>query len=147
MPFNISKPSPGGGKWDKDAHLDHLHLFIANGGFHAEDVETSFGTSPAVKVDHVVCVGCREVIDDLLVFGAALAPRLDGADAGVVVGRLGQGLAKPGRSAPWTLDDPADDDLATAEKFLEQYATSLPSGKIVLDHESIAKDRDADEPF
>lgn len=147
MSFKISKPSPGGGKWDKDAHLDHLHLFVANGGFHAEDVETSFGTSPAVKVDHVVCVKCGDVVDDLLVFGAALAPRLDGAEAGVVVGRLGQGLAKPGRSAPWTLDDPTDDDLATAERFLEQYATSLPSGRIVLDVDTLTKDRDSGESF
>jgi hypothetical protein len=147
MPFKLSKPSPGGGKWDKDAHLDHLHVFVANDGFGAEQVETSFGESAAVKVDHVICVRCREVVDDLLVFGAALVPRLDGAESSIVVGRLGQGLAKPGRSAPWTLDDPTDEDLATAERFLERYATTLPSGKIVLDHETIAKDRDSDEPF
>lgn len=145
MPFKISKPSPGGGQWDKQFHLDHLHVFIANGGFSAEDVETSFGTSGAIKCDHIVCVGCREVIDDQLVFGAALVPRLDGAESNIVVGRLGQGLAKPGRSAPWVLDDPTDDDLATAERFLERFASTLPSGKVVLDHESIIKARLEDD--
>ena len=41
----------------------------------------------------------------------------------VVVGRLGQGLAKPGKSAPWVLNAPSADDLKTAEKY-EAYASS-----------------------
>ena len=94
--FKLSKPSPGGDKWDKAAHLDHLHLFVAD-EFTAEQVDTSFGESPAVHVDHVVCVDDRELWADLMIFGAALVPRLDGCDPGVVVGRLGQGLAKEGR--------------------------------------------------
>ena len=141
--FNISKPAAGGGKWDKEAHLDHLHLFIARGEFTAKDTETSFGTSPAVEVEYLVCLDDHTVWDELLVFGAALAPRLAGAESSVVVGRLGQGLAKPGRSAPWTLDDPTDADLAKAEEFLERYATTMPSGRVVLDVDAVAKDRDA----
>ena len=38
--FKLSKPSPGGDKWDKDAHVDHLHLFIAD-EFAAEEIDTA----------------------------------------------------------------------------------------------------------
>ena len=140
------EPSPGGDKWDRPAHLDHLHLFLAD-EFVAKQVDTSFGETAAVHVDHVVCVDDREIWADLLIFGAALVPRLDGCDPYVVVGRLGQGLAKEGRSAPWTLDDPTDADLETAERFLEAYAGTLPSGGIVLDVKQILLDRDDNKPW
>lgn len=152
--FNIHRPtsSGGGDQWDKGAHVDHLHLFVAADGFTADDVDTSYGVSPAVKVDAVVCCDCVQLWDDQLIFGAALVPRLDGNEPGVVVGRLGQGLAKPGRSAPWVLDDPTDDDLAAAEAFLEQYATVLPSGAIVVDARALravpaATNPSDDEPY
>ena len=53
----ISRATGGAGNnWDKDAHLGHLHLIVANEGFRSESTETKFGTSLAVKVDFVVCV-------------------------------------------------------------------------------------------
>ena len=94
MPFKLSKLSPGGDKWDKQAHLDHLHLFIAD-EFVAEEIADQFNagkTTRRVHVDHVVCVDDREMWSDLMVYGAALVPRLDGCDPPVVLGRLGQGL-------------------------------------------------------
>ena len=69
---------------------------------------------------------------DQLVFGKALVPRLTG-DTDTKAGRLGQGLAKPGQSAPWVLDDPTDDDIARADKFAGRFITELPSGDLVLD--------------
>ena len=96
-------------------------------------------TAAAVHVDHVVCVDDREVWADLLVFGAALVPRLDGCDADVVVGRLGQGLAKAGRSAPWTLDDPTDDDLD--RRAVPRAYAALAVGQVVLD---VKRSRDRD---
>ena len=100
--FKLSKPSPGGDKWDKAAHIDHRHLFIAD-EFVATSMSTSFGDSAAVHVDNVVCVDCREVWADLMIFGAALVPRLDGCEPYVVVGRLGQGWRKSARRRPRAL--------------------------------------------
>lgn len=141
MPFKLSKPSPGGGdRWSKDDHLDHLMVFA--GDLSAQDTETSYGDATAAHCDYIVCVDCPQVWSDQLVFGAALVPRLTGdPDATIIVGRLGQGLAKPGKSAPWTLDDPTDADLAKAEQFLESYATYLPSGTLVIDVKAIEADR------
>jgi hypothetical protein len=144
--FRISKPSPGGTGWQKADHLDHLHVFL--GDLTEREVETSYGDAVAAHVDHVMCVQCLEEWDDQLVFGAALVPRLTGdLDAEVIVGRLGQGLAKPGRSAPWTLDDPTDADLEAAEAFVEKYVHRLPSGAVVIDHQALAADRSGPEPF
>src|SRR6516225_11004041 len=36
------------------------------------------------------------------------------------LGRLGQGQAKPGQSAPWKLLDPTDDDKELARKYLAE---------------------------
>jgi len=39
------------------------------------------------------------------------------------VGRLGQGLAKPGKSAPWVLNAPTQADVTIAEKYVAHVAT------------------------
>lgn len=151
MSFKLQRPMAGGGGGDRfprDQHLEHLVLHIAE-KFTAEEVETVHGVQSAVPVEHIICADCIGVWSDQLVFGAAIVPRLDGA-AGVVVGRLGQGLAKPGRNPAWTLDDPTDGDLERAEQFLEQYASTLPSGRIVVDVREIERARaehDDEEPF
>ena len=143
--FSLSGPADGGGdRWDKQAHLDHLHLFI--GPKERREVETSFGLGTPAHVPLIVCIDTLEVYSDQLVFGAALEPRLTG-DSDVIVGRLGQGLAKPGRSAPWTLDDPTEADLIQAETFLEQYATRQPDGTITLDEDAIKNARPKLESF
>jgi hypothetical protein len=39
-----------------------------------------------------------------------------------VLGRLGQGVAKPGQSKPWVLADATDEDRAVARKYLTDLA-------------------------
>jgi hypothetical protein len=142
--MKLSRPSPSGDRWPKDKHLDHLHVFA--GGLVTEDVTTSRGPAQAAKLDVVACLDCREGWTDQLVFGKALVPRLTSdPDAEAVVGRLGQGLAKPGQSPPWVLDDPTDDDMTRADKFAGRFITELPSGDLVLDLKGL--DTARDEPF
>lgn len=38
------------------------------------------------------------------------------------LGRIGKGIAKPGQSAPWRLDDPSDADRETARRYLKSPA-------------------------
>lgn len=140
MPFKLSRPAAGGGGWDKSMHLEHLHVFVAP--TLESGVETAYGTSDAARCQYIACVDDLEHWSDQLVFGAALGPKLTGdPDAEIVVGRLGQGIAKAGRSAPWTLDDPTERDLEAANDFLEKYATRLPSGTIIVDEKALATDR------
>jgi hypothetical protein len=39
------------------------------------------------------------------------------------LGRLGQGVAKPGQNPPWKLADPSEDDKKVARKYLAELAT------------------------
>lgn len=86
------------------------------------DIETSFGITNAVAASVAVLDGPHkgDVFDDALVFPrvlqSQLAPSAGAADP-VVVGRLGQGDAKPGKSKPWLLTSPTADELATAAKY------------------------------
>ncbi|HWS92873.1 MAG TPA: hypothetical protein VN306_10375 [Mycobacterium sp.] len=38
------------------------------------------------------------------------------------LGRLGQGVAKPGQNPPWKLEDPTEDDKQRARKYLADLA-------------------------
>lgn len=112
---------------------DKLDLKALNGALlyvtvaeHVRDIETSFGPANAIRASVAVLDGEHkgEVHDDVLIFPRVLQSQLAaavGAADPAVVGRLGQGTAKPGKSAPWLLAEPTPDDLATAAKY-EAYA-------------------------
>jgi hypothetical protein len=59
--WTLNSPRPSGdGRWDKQAHLDHLHLFVNDEDFVAVEIDTANGPADAVHVDAIVCVGCVE---------------------------------------------------------------------------------------
>jgi hypothetical protein len=88
---------------------------------HVHDVETgintSFGSTDAVRADVTALDGPQagETFDDTLIFPRVLQSQLKSKIGEKVLGRLGQGQAKPGQSAPWVLNaaTPADAELAT----------------------------------
>jgi hypothetical protein len=144
--MKLSKPAPGPDRWNKDDHLEHLHVFL--GGLTVENVDTSRGPADAAHVDVIACVDCRQAWTDQLVFGKALVPRLTGdPDAEAIVGRFSQGLAKPGQSAPWVITDPTDSEMATGDAFVAKYVTTLPSGTVVVDAKALDADRGQDGQF
>lgn len=105
--------------------LNGTLLFITVKGIQ-RDIVTDFGTTDAVSCDVAILDGDKkgEVLEDTLIFPKVLQSQLSqavGAADPVVVGRLGQGLAKPGKSAPWVLNTPSDADMAIAVKY-EAYA-------------------------
>ena len=117
--------APGSGEKVDLKELNGALLFI-NVKALKRDIETSFGTTDAIACDIAVLDGPKkgETIDDALIFPRVLVGQLTSAVGSadpVIVGRLGQGLAKPGKSAPWVLNDPTPDELATASKY-EAYA-------------------------
>ena len=122
MGYNIGKPSRNqGDKFDKAALDGALLLFV--GVSLVEAISTSFGESDAAKVNAVVVLdGAHEgdILRNLLIFGTALVPSLTDSGELVLLGRLGKVASKtPGHSPAWVLDDPTDDDEATAQAFLD----------------------------
>lgn len=83
-------------------------------------IQTSYGTSDATKANVYIITGPGEAEEYLetLIFPKLLASQTKAQVGKKVVGRLGQGQAKSGQSAPWILEQATPDDLAKAQQFL-----------------------------
>src|SRR5262245_11162134 len=95
-------------------------------------IPTAFGTREAIRAAVTVLDGptAGEGYADTLVFPAVLQGQLRGSLGGKVLGRLGQGVAKAGQTAPWKLEDPTDADKAVARTHLAEAkaaADQVPS--------------------
>lgn len=113
--------STGSGvKW---ADLDGtLVVAVVNG---LEDsIETSFGRREDVpRIDLHILDGddAGETIEDTLVFPKVLAQQLKRRVGEKVLGRIGQGVAKSGQSAPWMLHPANEADQKIGAKWLEKH--------------------------
>lgn len=86
-----------------------------------QGIITAFGDREAVAADIHVLDGPKqgEVLENCLIFQGALIGSLRGAAGGdPVLGRIGQGVAKPGQSAPWVLIPFTDADAVNATAYL-----------------------------
>jgi len=98
-----------------------------------KDINTSFGTTDAVRATVTVIDGDKagDTYPDTLVFPKVLQSQLSPLVGQTVLGRLGQGQAKPGQSAPWILAEPTPQDQATAAKWVaDQMAHQLTADDI-----------------
>lgn len=95
---------------------------------HCDTMTTEFGEARPIRCNVAVLDGEHKgnTADDTLLFGVALINLLKGKVGKKVLGRLGQGVAKPGRSAPWLLAEPTEDDKVTARKYLSFIAEQTP---------------------
>lgn len=120
MPF--AKPSaPSGGIDFKELLGALLVIDVISVEDHVPTVHTRPGEkSPAVKADVYVVDGPQqgEQYMDTLIFPKVLQSQLGRNVGQKVLGRLTQGSAKPGQSAPWMLEEATADDNATGEKWL-----------------------------
>ena len=125
--FVSAAPPTGGITWadHKGALLIVEPLSVETG------IQTSFGAADAVKADvHVLTApGQTEDYPDCLVFPKLLASQLKGQIGSKVVGRLGQGTAKPGQSAPWLLEPASEDDLTKAREWLDKQKPAVQSAQ------------------
>lgn len=92
-------------------------------------IRTLHGDSDAVRADVTVIDGTQTgtVYTDTLVFPKVLQSQLRGNVGQKVLGRLGQGQAKPGQSAPWLLSEATADDTKTAMDWLNRNSLSTPA--------------------
>ena len=93
-----------------------------------ENVPTALGEKDAIRADVAILDGNQagEAIDDALVFPRVLIGQLRSKTGGMVLGRLGQGTAKPGQNAPWKLDEPTEADRVLGRAHLAKNAPAPP---------------------
>ena len=123
-PFDT--PAKGGDRLPLDELLGSLLLFEVHSVEHG--IQTAYGESDAVKCDVAALDGDHKAQrwDGTLIFPRVLQGQLSPRVGGMVLGRLAQGTAKPGQSAPWTLDDPTDADREVGRKYLAHVEASKP---------------------
>lgn len=115
-------PSAPGGGVDWATLKGSLVLVTVHAQEHG--VKTAYGDADPVRADIAVIDGVAEgeVHTDTLIFPKVLISQLKGQVGKKVLGRIGQGNAKPGQSAPWLLDAPLDGDAVKAKAFEAKHA-------------------------
>ena len=116
-------PSAAGDLWSAKESLGHLCIFDVHS--YEENVSTALGEKDAIKATiHDIDEG--ETYSDALVFPKVLIGNLKRHIGGKVLARVAQGVAKPGQSAPWTLEDASGD--AAAVKAAQDYEAKRAAG-------------------
>jgi len=87
-----------------------------------ESITTAFGESSAIAVD-LVDLDTTEEFHDVLFFGRGLIANLKSNIGAQVLGRMAQGIARPGQSAPWVLEAATDADTQKAIAYVQAKAT------------------------
>lgn len=100
------------------------HLLIIEPVEYKTGIETVHGKAEAVEVNVVDLDNGNSKHDNLLWFNVALRNALKTKIGHKVLARIGQGAAKPGKSAPWILVDATADASAIAKA--NAYLTSAP---------------------
>lgn len=113
----FDKPASATGiKWE-----DHKgRLLLIEPSALETGVPTSLGDKDAVRatvtiIDHP---DGAEEYNDTLIFPKVLISQTRSMVGKKVLGRLGQGQAKPGQNAPWRLDDYTDADAKAAGDYI-----------------------------
>ena len=100
------------------------HLLIITPTEYKVGIETVHGKAEAVEVE-VVDLDTKQTHSSLLWFNVALRNALKNKIGQKVLAKIGQGAAKPGKSAPWILIDATGD--ANAVALANAYLTSAPT--------------------
>ncbi len=118
MTDQFDSPGTAGAGIEWKSLLGRLLLIKA---YSAEKVMTTFGENDCIRADVTVLDGDDgESYLDTLIFPRILQSQVKhsiGTEK-LTLGRLGQGVAKPGQSAPWRLEDPTEQDKTIARAHL-----------------------------
>ena len=116
-PFAAPAPPGAGIKWED---LNGRLLLIEPTAVKTE-IKTAFGESDAVVADIAILDGDTkgDTYPEALVFPKVLQGQLKSKLGEKVLGRLGQGQAKPGQSAPWLLEEATPDDYEVGVRYLD----------------------------
>lgn len=98
------------------------HLLLVTPLEFKESITTAFGESSAIAVD-LVDLDTTEEFHDVLFFGRGLIANLKSNIGAQVLGRMAQGIARTGQSAPWVLEAATDADTQKAIAYVQAKAT------------------------
>jgi hypothetical protein len=89
-----------------------------------KDINTAFGVTDAVRATVTPVDGPTKgaAYQDTLIFPRMLRSQLAPNVGKTVLGRLGQGQAKPSQSPPWLLQEATPEDQTAAAAFLVAQA-------------------------
>jgi hypothetical protein len=104
------------------------HLLIIKPIEYKTGITTSFGEAEAIECD-VVDLDTSTAYTSILFFNVALRSSLRSNIGKTVLSRMGQGIAKPGKSAPYILIDATTDPEAVA-KATSFLAGSTPAPSV-----------------
>ena len=136
--------------FDYDAAKGHLLVIVVKGL--EEKVKTSFGDNDAIRAD-IHDISAKESVEDALIFPKVLVSSLKNRVGQKVLAKLGQGIAKPGQSAPWVLEDATGNPkaVAAAKAYLADVkpAAKAEPKPAEAEVEAWADDEDGDDapPF
>lgn len=90
------------------------------------EMSTQFGDSSATRADVIVLDGDAEGVEytDTLIFPKVLQSQVKGQIGSMVLGRVGQGEAKKGQSAPWKLAEATEADKTIAREYLAKNSSA-----------------------
>jgi len=111
--MTFTPPSAMSGDYVKVADLNG-HLLIITPIEYKTGIVTALGESDAIEVN-LVDLDANEEHEGVLFFNKALLSALKPNIGAQVLARIGQGTAKPGKSAPWILIDATTDQAAIAK--------------------------------
>jgi len=109
----FSAPSSASSDSVKVADLNG-HLLIVSPIEYKANIQTVNGPADAIEVN-LVDLDTNEEHNSVLWFNVALKNALKPLIGQKVLGRIGQGIAKPGKNAPWILNDATNDAAAVAK--------------------------------
>lgn len=109
----FSAPSSSSSDSVKVADLNG-HLLIVSPIEFKANIQTVNGPADAIEVN-LIDLDTNEEHNSVLWFNVALKNALKPLIGQKVLGRIGQGLAKPGKNAPWLLNDATGDADAVAK--------------------------------
>jgi hypothetical protein len=115
----VSAAAPSGGiNW---TDLNGKLLIVEPLGVE-DGIQTVHGSSSAVRANVYALTGpdTADEYPDTLVFPKVLQGQLKNQVGKKVVGRLGQGQAKPGQSAPWLINEATAEELEKAKAYLSR---------------------------
>jgi hypothetical protein len=120
--------SPGSTSGVDYAELNGSLLLIEPASLES-GVKTSLGDKDAVRADITVLDGPNAGTQhtDTLIFPRVLIGQLRSRIGQKVLGRLGQGVARPGQNAPWLLNEATDADKQLGLAWLSKTALAAPA--------------------
>jgi hypothetical protein len=124
--------APAAGSVLKPAEVEG-HLLVVEPTEYIENMSTQMGNSDAVRCT-VHDITTSETHEEVLWFSTVLVGSLRSRIGSKVLGMMGKGVAKPGQTAPWLLQDASGEPAAVqaAKTYLESR-TPAPAANPPVD--------------